>query len=43
LVITKYSGIDPELNVSGGNGSGGDYGIYPRTRTFSIGLNVVLK
>jgi len=43
LVITKYSGIDPELNVSGGNGSGGDYGIYPRTRTFSFGLNVVLK
>lgn len=43
LVITKYSGIDPELNVSGGSGSGGDYGIYPRTRTFSLGLNVVLK
>lgn len=43
LLITKYTGIDPELNVSGGNGSGSDGGIYPRTRTFSIGLNVVLK
>ena len=43
LLITKYTGIDPELNVSGGNGSGGDGGIYPRTRTFSLGLNVVLK
>ena len=43
LLITDYSGIDPELNVSGGNGSGADGGIYPRTRSFSIGLNVVLK
>lgn len=43
LLITKYSGIDPELNVSGGSGSGSDGGIYPRTRTFSVGLNVVLK
>lgn len=43
LLITKYTGTDPELNVSGGNGSGGDGGIYPRTRTFSVGLNVVLK
>lgn len=43
LLITKYTGVDPELNLSGGNGSGGDGGIYPRTRTFSVGLNVVLK
>jgi TonB-linked SusC/RagA family outer membrane protein len=43
LLITKYTGIDPELNVSGGNGSGADGGIYPRTRTFSLGLNVVFK
>jgi TonB-linked SusC/RagA family outer membrane protein len=40
-VITKYSGIDPEVN--GGGLASGDYGTYPRTRTFSIGLNVVLK
>jgi TonB-linked SusC/RagA family outer membrane protein len=40
-VITKYSGLDPEVN--GGGLASGDYGTYPRTRTFSIGLNVVLK
>ena len=43
LLITDYSGIDPELNLSGGNGSGGDNGIYPRTRSVAIGLNVKFK
>jgi TonB-linked SusC/RagA family outer membrane protein len=43
LLITKYTGEDPEVDASGDSSSGGDYGIYPRTRTFSIGLNVVLK
>ncbi len=42
-LITKYTGTDPEVDASGGGSSGGDYGIYPRTRTFSIGLNVILK
>ncbi|WP_423146627.1 SusC/RagA family TonB-linked outer membrane protein [Rubrolithibacter danxiaensis] len=42
-LFTKYSGLDPELNVSGGNGFGGDYGIYPRTTSIAIGLNVNLK
>lgn len=42
-LITGYSGLDPELDASGGSSSGTDNGIYPRTRTFSIGLNVVLK
>ncbi|MDB5144624.1 MAG: TonB dependent receptor [Mucilaginibacter sp.] len=42
-LITKYKGTDPEVDASGGNSSGGDYGVYPRTRTFSAGLNVVLK
>lgn len=40
-LITKYKGLDPEL--VGSNLSGGDYGIYPRTRTFSVGLNVIFK
>ncbi len=41
-VITKYTGIDPEL--SGGFGSGaGDNGIYPRTRNIAVGLNVIFK
>lgn len=43
LLITPYSGIDPELNLSGGNGFGGDNGIYPRTRSFAFGLNVIFK
>ncbi|TDD93549.1 SusC/RagA family TonB-linked outer membrane protein [Flavobacterium cellulosilyticum] len=43
LLITPYSGIDPELNLSGGNGFGGDNGIYPRTRSFAFGLNVKFK
>lgn len=42
-VFTKYSGIDPEVNVSGGSGSGSDNGIYPRTRGIAIGLNVIFK
>lgn len=40
LLFTDYSGLDPELNLSGGNGFGGDNGIYPRTRTIALGLNV---
>ncbi len=43
LLITKYKGLDPEVDMNGDNGSGGDNGIYPKTRTFSLGLNVVLK
>lgn len=44
LLITPYSGLDPELNTSGGGANfGGDNGIYPRTRSFAIGLNVKFK
>ncbi|QHL86669.1 SusC/RagA family TonB-linked outer membrane protein [Nibribacter ruber] len=39
FVITGYSGIDPELSTSGGSGFGVDYGIYPRTRSFALGIN----
>jgi TonB-dependent starch-binding outer membrane protein SusC len=42
-LITGYKGGDPDVNVSGDSSSGGDYGIYPRTRTISAGLNIVLK
>ena len=42
-LFTKYSGLDPELSTSGANGFGGDYGIYPRTSSVAIGLNVTLK
>lgn len=43
ILITDYSGIDPELNFTGGNGFGGDNGIYPRTRSFVIGLDIKLN
>ena len=41
LVITDYSGVDPEIPASGGSvmGSTGP-GVYPSTRKFMFGLNV---
>lgn len=39
-VFTGYTGLDPEIRVDGGNGSGADAGIYPRIRSFSAGLNI---
>ncbi len=48
-LITKYTGLDPEIDISSNdvNGvvsTGGDFGnYYPRTRTFSVGLNVIFK
>lgn len=43
LLFTDYSGIDPEINFSGGNGFGGDFGIYPRTTSIALGLQVKFK
>ena len=47
LLITDYTGMDPELNISGsGNPAdnfGGDRGIYPRTRSIAFGLTVKFK
>jgi TonB-linked SusC/RagA family outer membrane protein len=34
FVITKYKGLDPELS------SGIDFNLYPRPRTYTLGLNV---
>lgn len=39
-LFSKYSGLDPELNVSGGSSSGVDAGIYPKTRSIAVGVNV---
>jgi TonB-dependent starch-binding outer membrane protein SusC len=40
-VWTKYSGLDPELNLEGLTSPGIEfYDFYPRPRTFSFGLNV---
>lgn len=49
FVITGYKGIDPEIEVRGDlsgqtsqrpNNVGVDTGIYPKTRTFTLGLNL---
>jgi TonB-linked SusC/RagA family outer membrane protein len=39
LTFTKYAGYDPEIS-SGGISLGVDYGVYPQSRTFSIGFNI---
>ncbi|WP_428230554.1 TonB-dependent receptor [Flavobacterium sp.] len=47
LLITDYTGLDPELNISGSGKTednfGGDRGIYPRTRSVAFGLTVKFK
>jgi len=49
FIITKYKGIDPELDVAASitdpNGqapssTGLDTGVYPKTRTFQLGVNL---
>ncbi len=42
LTFTKYLGFDPEVNQWGNSGTvqGIDWGTYPQTRTFIVGLNI---
>lgn len=40
FIITKYKGIDPEINVSGQTPGIDNRSYYPKTRTFLLGLNV---
>jgi iron complex outermembrane receptor protein len=44
FVLTKYSGIDPEINtnkaINDVPSAGIEYTAYPRPRTLSLGLNV---
>jgi TonB-linked SusC/RagA family outer membrane protein len=42
FTITKYSGLDPEIGIQGGNATqnGVDNGTYPSSRYFTFGLNV---
>ncbi len=47
LTFTKYSGFDPEVSLYGNSGDsekniapGIDYGTYPQSREFIIGLNI---
>ena len=44
LLITNYSGLDPEINVdkqiNGVPSRGFDYAGYPKARTVSLGVNI---
>ncbi len=39
FVITKYKGIDPEINIGGLTPGIDNNNYYPKTRTFIFGLN----
>ncbi|MGI6232545.1 MAG: SusC/RagA family TonB-linked outer membrane protein [Prevotella sp.] len=39
FTLTKYAGYDPEIS-SGGTSLGVDYGVYPQSRTFTVGFNL---
>lgn len=44
FILTKYDGADPENGTSTGSGllaGGYDSGIYPSTRTFNFGFNII--
>lgn len=42
LTLTNYSGIDPEITFSGQSFGLDQYNVYPKTRTFTFGVNVNL-
>lgn len=44
LLFTKYSGFDPDVNAkpNGGLTPGVDWGAYPRSLSFVLGLNLTL-
>lgn len=42
FTITDYTGIDPEISAIGRSFGLDQYNVYPKTRTFLIGLNVTL-
>ena len=42
LTLTKYTGLDPEVNQWGNSGrvQGLDWGTYPQSKSFVVGINV---
>ena len=42
LTLTKYDGFDPEVASGGYTTIGIDRGIYPQSRTISVGANISL-
>ena len=44
FVITNYKGVDPEVKSDGSSGFGiDDYDLYPRSRSFAIGLSLTIN
>ncbi len=43
FIITKYSGMDPEIGSWDPLNAGVDYGFYPQPRVFTIGANIQLN
>ncbi|MDD3566763.1 MAG: SusC/RagA family TonB-linked outer membrane protein [Bacteroidales bacterium] len=42
LTLTNYTGIDPEISFDGLSFGLDQYNVYPKTRTFTFGVNVTL-
>lgn len=42
LTLTNYSGIDPEISFDGLSFGLDQYNVYPKTRTFTFGINITL-
>jgi iron complex outermembrane receptor protein len=42
FTLTNYSGIDPEISFSGLSFGLDQYNVYPKTRTFTLGVNVTI-
>lgn len=42
FTITKYSGYDPEVNIGQGLTPNIDYNLYPRSRTYTFGVQLTL-
>lgn len=40
FTITKYSGYDPEVNIGEGTSPNQDYNMYPRSRTYTFGIQL---
>jgi len=40
LTITKYKGVDPEVTLAGLSPGIDAYNYYPRTKTYTVGMNV---
>jgi iron complex outermembrane receptor protein len=41
FLLTKYSGIDPEIDFNGLSFGLDQYNVYPKTRNFTLGVNFV--